>query len=428
MNIGIIGAGFTGLAAAHTLLKKGHSVTVFEKDALPGGLAIGYQEKGWEWTLEQHYHHWFTNDDAILGLAKELGHTVHTKRINTSVYLDGSFYQLDSPKALLSFSKLPVFDRLRMGVALSLLRFNPYWQPLEKIHATTVLPRIMGKRAWEMIWWPQLESKMGSYASEISLVWFWTRITKRTPSVAYPDGGFLAFAQHIVSDIEKKGGKIHFHAETVSLEDTNKVSVNVKKNATTKIHTFDQVIVTLPTFLFSKLAHQLPAEYRESLTALKGLSATNLVLRLKQPFLPHNTYWLSICEKNTPVMALVEHTNFMDKRHYNNEHLLYIGNYANTDDKLDWNKERLLNWYDPLLKKINPTYKKTLIDYQLFKAPFAQPIIPTHYSRFVPRMSTPLPHTYLANMQQVYPWDRGTNYAVALGEKAANMIDNTLAS
>ena len=34
MKIGIIGAGFTGLAAAHTLQKLGHTVTIFERDAL----------------------------------------------------------------------------------------------------------------------------------------------------------------------------------------------------------------------------------------------------------------------------------------------------------------------------------------------------------------------------------------------------------
>ena len=45
MTIAIIGAGFTGLASAHILSKRGHNVTVFEKDPTPGGLAIGFGEK-----------------------------------------------------------------------------------------------------------------------------------------------------------------------------------------------------------------------------------------------------------------------------------------------------------------------------------------------------------------------------------------------
>jgi protoporphyrinogen oxidase len=72
MRVAIIGAGFTGLSAAFELLKKGHEVVVFEENSLPGGLALGYKEAGWQWSLEKHYHHWFTNDKSILNLAKEI--------------------------------------------------------------------------------------------------------------------------------------------------------------------------------------------------------------------------------------------------------------------------------------------------------------------------------------------------------------------
>ena len=37
-------------------------------------------------------------------------------------------------------------------------------------------------------------------------------------------------------------------------------------------------------------------------------------------------------------------------------------------------------------------------------------------------LRTPLPGLYFASMSQVYPWDRGTNYAVEIGRKAATMI------
>ena len=95
MKIGIIGAGFTGLSAAYYLSKDGHDVTVFEKGKTPGGLAIGYKEKEWKWTLEEHYHHWFTNDKSILTLAHEIRHKVFTPRPKTSSFVDGNLYQLD---------------------------------------------------------------------------------------------------------------------------------------------------------------------------------------------------------------------------------------------------------------------------------------------------------------------------------------------
>ncbi len=87
-------------------------------------------------------------------------------------------------------------------------------------------------------------------------------------------------------------------------------------------------------------------------------------------------------------------------------------------------KKEKLKLFDPFLKKINSNYRKNLIGYELFKAPFAQPVIPTNYSKMIPSMITPLKNIYLANMQQVYPWDRGTNYAVELGEKVSKLITN----
>lgn len=422
MTIAIIGAGFTGLSAAYRLTKQGHHVTVFEKDSQPGGLAIGYQEKNWEWTLEKHYHHWFTNDTFILDLAKEVNQEVLIKTPKTSIYLDHAIYQLDSPLALLRFPKLSLLERIRMGVALATLRYNPYWKPLEKIRATSILPKMIGEHAWKMIWEPQLVNKMGEYADQVSLVWFWTRINKRTTSLAYPKGGFLSFAQKLTQIIKRQKGNVVFDTEITSLREDKKGKVHINVNG--KEQVFDKAIVTLPSYLFLKLAPQLPDSYKKKFSKLRGLGATDLVLRLKKPFLPDNTYWLSMCEKGSRILVIVEHTNIMDKKHYHNEHLVYLGNYPKTDDpKFTMTKEELLNYYDPVLKKINPNYKKNLIGYELFKAPFAQPIIPVNYSKHIPPMITPLNNVYLANIEQVYPWDRGTNYAVELGEKVAKLID-----
>jgi protoporphyrinogen oxidase len=425
MNIAIVGAGFTGLSAAYQLVKKGHTVTVFEKDPQPGGLAIGYQEKGWDWTLEKHYHHWFTNDKFIINLAAEIGHKVIIRRPKTCVFVEGKIYQFDSPKEVLRFPKLTLGQRIRMAAVVGLLRYNPIWKPLEKINASLFLPKAMGEKPYKMIWEPQFRNKFGDASGDVSLAWFWARLTKRTPSLAYPEGGFLAFATHLVKTIEKKGGKVFFNTEILKLASKESPQITYKLKEKTLTSKFDKIIVTLPTVLFLKTAQDLPESYQNKFGKLRGLGATNLVLRLKKPFLPNNTYWLSVCDTSSPVMAIVEHTNYMDKKHYNNEHLIYLGNYLPRDHKeFLMNREEKLKLFDPFLRKINPDYRKNLIGYEVFKAPFAQPIVPTNYSKMIPPMTTPLTNIYLANMEMVYPWDRGTNYAVELGEKVANVIES----
>jgi hypothetical protein len=45
-----------------------------------------------------------------------------------------------------------------------------------------------------------------------------------------------------------------------------------------------------------------------------------------------------------------------------------------------------------------------------------------NHSRAIPDIRTPLPGLYFASMSQVYPWDRGTNFAVEIGRRAARII------
>ncbi len=425
MKIGIIGAGFTGLSAGYNLANKGHEVFVFERDEIPGGLALGFTDKKWDWTLEKHYHHWFTNDKSVLDLAKKINHKVIIKRPKTSVYVDEKIYQFDSPKEVLMFPKLSVIDRLRMGVVIGLIKFDPFWKPLEKFNATKFLPRTIGRKGYEMIWEPLFKNKFGPYANDISLAWFWARIVKRTPSLAYPEGGFLNFANHLVKEIEKKDGTVKFNSEVIEVKEikNKKVSVKIKEGKKVLEYEFDKVIFTLPSFLFLNITKDLPQSYKQKFSKLRGIGATNLVLRLNKSFFGDGTYWVSVCDPKSPIMAIVEHTNFMDKKHYNNEFLVYLGNYLDpSSERFAMNKDEVLKLFDPFLKKINPNYKKTLLNYELFKAPFAQPIIPTNYSKMIPPMKTPFKNIYLANIEQVYPWDRGTNYAVELGEKITDYI------
>jgi len=424
MKIAIIGAGFTGLAAAYELTKQEHEVVVFEKDSEPGGLAIGYKEKAWEWSLEKHYHHWFTNDKSILNLAREINYEVLIKRPKTSVFVKNKIYQLDSPVSVLIFPLLSLAERLRMGFVIGFLRLEPFWKPLEKYKSSDVLSRLMGEKSFAMIWEPLFINKFGKFAGNISLAWFWARIKKRTPSLAYPKGGFLEFAKELTKHIEKKRGKVLFETEIIKLTENGKILLEIKDGAgKIKEEFFDKVIVTLPSFLFIKIAPQLPIDYKEKLDLLKGLGATNLILRLREPFFTDGTYWLNVCDKTAPVMAIVEHTNYMDKKYYGGEHLLYLGNYKPADDiYFSLTKEEMLKKFDPYLKKINPEYFNNIIGYQLFKTPFAQPIIPVNYSKLLPPLKTPLKNVFLANIEQVYPWDRGTNYAVELGQRAAQEI------
>lgn len=419
MKIAVLGAGFTGLTAALRLSQKGHEVTVFEKEKSVGGLAGGFKEKGWKWNLEKGYHHWFTNDSSIINLAKELKIKTLIKTPKTDIFVNGQIYQFDSPASILKFPLLSPFNRVRLGLGTLYMKLIKNPTSLEKKKAMVWIKKIMGAKITSLIWQPLLYGKFGKYCNQISLSWFWARIKKRTQSLAYPEGGFEKFADQIVKEIKTNGGIVKTNTEVKSISVSNRHCFIKTKN---KDYQFDKVVVTLPTPIFTKITKRLPKSYSDKISKIPHLWAHVLILTFHKPFMK-NTYWLNILEENFPFLVAVEHTNFMDIKLYGNKHILYVGNYLPNDHPyLTQTLSQILKIYDPFLKLLNPAYQSNLIKAYLFKTPYAQPIVTTNYKNIIPDFHTPLKNIYLANMDMVFPWDRGTNYAVEMGEKIAGIM------
>ncbi|MBI2590660.1 MAG: NAD(P)/FAD-dependent oxidoreductase [Candidatus Blackburnbacteria bacterium] len=422
MRIGIIGAGFVGLSSALALAKKGHKVTVFERDTVPGGLAKGFRFQGWKWALEEHYHHLFTSDWSIQDLAKEVGVPIFFKKAKTSTLYNGKVYQLDSATSLLAFPHLSLFEKTRTAFALAYLKLTPLWKTLENKTSESFLTRSMGKKPWKILWQPLFVKKFGKYAKRISAVWFWARIKKRSAALGYPERGFQKLADLVALKAKRSGVKFIYKTSISQIQQKEgKFFLAAGKKA---LFEFDYVICTLPAYRFCQITPNLPAPYVKSITNLKGLGAVNLILALNQPFLPNSIYWLNINEKDFPFLSVVEHTNLVDKKNYGGNTLLYVGNYLETTHQyFKKTPYGLLKEFFPYLKRINPQFTKAWVKkVWVSKTPFAQPIIPLDYSSKIPSAKTPLKGLYLANIQQVYPWDRGTNYAVELGQKVAQLI------
>jgi len=417
-NIAIIGGGITGLTAAYELTKQGYAVTVFENGTTLGGLANGFSGGVWAWKLEKAYHHFFTNDQAIIHLAKKLGMKKDIMILSptTSIYLNHEEYPFDSPMHILQFPGLPFIDRLRTGMTAFIMKCNPFWKPLESITAKKLFRAINGTRAWNIIWGPLLDAKFGPYAEQIAASWLWARLYKRTAKLGYFRGGFSYFVDTLASAVRKNGGIIKTNTPVTNI---------VQKDAQFLIHNslFDKVVLTTPSPIATKLI-SFPKAYVDQLSSIPHLWAQTLILETDDPILT-KTYWLNINEPGFPFLAIVQHTNMINKKHYGNHHICYIGNYLpDTSPYLKMTKEALLKKFLPYLKKINPDLnsKFPILNSYLFTAPNAQPVHTMQYSLRAPKFETPIKNIFLANLDSIYPWDRGTNYAVELGQKVAKKL------
>ncbi len=425
MNISVIGAGPAGLAAAYDLSRARHRVTIFEGAPSVGGLASGFKAPHWDWTLEKFYHHWFASDAAILGLIKELGWSdqVLFPRPITAMYHDGAFYAFDSALAVLRFPGIPFIDRVRCGVVALYLRLTPRWRRLEAVTADAWLRRWMGVRAYESMWKPMLVGKFGEEnLPVVNMAWFWARIHARTARLGTFVGGFQAFMDKLAAVVTRQGGTIRLNSAVTGIRRQADGSVQVEAGGA--VGAFDAVISTSSPTLMARLAPDLPAEYAGKLRQLKSLGAVVLVAALDRQ-LTQGIYWYNLPkEAGFPFLAMVEHTNYMDASHYGGDRIVYCGDYLDPNHRyFALSKEEMEDEFLPALARFNPRFDRRWVKQTwLWRTAYAQPVPPVNHSANIPALRTPVPGLYFASMSQVYPWDRGTNFAVDIGRKVARML------
>lgn len=425
MKIAIIGAGFGGMAAAYDLKKTGHDVTIYESADFVGGLASGFKEPHWDWSVEKFYHHWFASDNHMLGLIEELGwkDKVIFPRPLTVMYHKGRFYPFDSILKALLFPGLGFgLDKIRFGFVGLFLRFTDNWKALEQVTADAWMMKWAGKRVYEKMWKPLLIGKFGPFYRDVNMAWMWARIKARTTRLGTFEGGFQNFANLFADKLRGMGIEIRLGAKVESIK-REQDQLWVRSDG--KAETYDRVLVTTSPNLMAKLSPDLPEQYLKGLLELKSMGAVVMVLSLKHQLSKEGYYWFNLPkEEGYPFLALVEHTNFISREHFGGDHIVYAGDYLEAGHKyFSMSDEELLEHFVPALKKFNPGFSRDWVKkVWVFKTNYAQPVPLVNHSKNIPSIETPIEGLYFASMSQVYPWDRGTNFAVEIGRRAARLI------
>jgi protoporphyrinogen oxidase len=421
MQIAILGAGIGGMAAAYDLVKAGHEVTMFEGAGYPGGLAGGFKEPGWQSSVENFYHHWFQTDSDILDLMQEVGlrQKVFFPRPKTVMFYKDKFYPLDSPIAALKFPGYTFPDMVRFGLVSVYLRYLAAWQPLEKYTADEWMRRWYGENLYRLQWEPMLQGKFGPYYKEVNMAWFWARLKARTTRLGTYQGGFQAFADEFAEILAGMGVKILYNTRVEGIRPAeNGLTLQLERGELG----FDRVLSTTSPAQMAKLAPDLPAEYLGGLLNLKSMGAVVLILALKHQLSKEGYYWYNLPKSaGFPFLALVEHTNFVPVEQFGGDHIIYCGDYLDpSHEYFSLSQEELVERFIPSFKRINPDFSPDWVRAAwLKKTTYAQPVPLLNHSKNIPAIRTPLAGLYFASMSQVYPWDRGTNFAVQIGRQAA---------
>lgn len=466
-RVGIVGAGYTGLTAALRLLQAGCEVDVLERAGQVGGLAMTFWAG--ESRLEKYYHHLFTSDRDIIELAQELDVPIDWPSPPMGMFHGGRFYPFTSPLDLLRFTPLSPADRVRCGVTTLFLQRFPNPAPFESMRAIDWYRRWAGRGVTEKIWGPMLRVKFGRNAERIAMVWMWAKMRLRTTSrtkggtkesLGYVRGSFGNLTDRLVERITALGGRIHTGAIVRRIDAaperlipseanlpgfisnlrpsaarnggppwTETRGGSLRVETTRGPYDFDAIVSTVAPPLLADLAPTLPNPWRQTARGLEHSGIICTILVLKRSLSP--IYWMNVSDTSVPFGGLIEHTNYISPSEYGGRHIVYVSHYAYPDEEFfGLSSDEIWRRYLPHFKRVNPAFDESWIEKRMImRDDYAQPIVTVNYpaERLLP-YATPVPGLFAASMAQVYPEDRGTNYAVRGGNQVAAVVRQYLES
>lgn len=435
-DVVIVGGGFTGLTAAYVLSKQGHKVCVIEADSTPGGLAGTFQFSDGV-KLEKFYHHWFNNDVYVPDLVKELGMEgdVITLPTRTGMYFNGRMWKLSTPMDLLRFTALSFLDRIRLGLLVFQVRRVKDWRTIEHLSIREWLESLCGKNVFRIVWEPLITSKFSIYAEAVNAVWMWkklvlrgsTRNDKGGEELAYFKGGFGRLAEAMVKKIEDAGGVVSIGEKVMGVRLDGKQIAAVR---TDKSEVSGRQYLFTPAFpiIADMFEGTADSKWVESLRKVRYLGNMCLVLRLKHSL--SETYWLNVNDPGFPFVGVIEHTNFDTPDNYKGSHIAFLSRYLAVEDPVwSYSDEQYVDFALESLKRMFPEMDRSwVVEHRVWRAEYAQPVTERNFSKYVPPSETPYEYAYISTMAQIYPEDRGTNYAIREARIIAKRIDANLRS
>ena len=447
-RVAIVGAGVAGLVAGRELARRGHPVTLYERWPDVSGQASAFDLGSGVW-IDRYYHHLFQSDSDMIALHEELlpGELEwHTSSVG--IWARGRVWPFVSPLDLLNYRPLPLVDRLRLGYSVLRLTARTDWERMDDIGALEWLRRASGDRALESVWTPLMLGKFGDDSERVPLAWLWSKFRLRRKlrgsgaakeQLGYPRGSFHAICQALAADIRKLGGEIIVDREVLRVTEDGVTEHGApgyqlhfagpgayrrrggESTAEPALAArADAVLFTTPTFVTRRIA-DWPSDYAARLDDWTYETAVVLLLELRRQYSP--TYWTNIADTNVPFLGLVEHTNLVPAERYPARYL-YVSNYVAGGDPLTkMNTEALLDHYVAALGQMNPRFdRRDVLRYWSFREEAAQPIPRIGNRHRILPFASPRRGLYLANTTQIYPEDRGTNYAARIGREVAEHI------
>ena len=421
-----------GMTLAHRLAQQGQQVTIFEAAPELGGLVSswkmptgsGKNKEEIEW--DKFYHVILLSDFRTRNILKDIGleDKIEWVETKTGFYINGKLYSMSDTIEFLKFPTLNLIDKFRLGLTIIVASRIKNWKRLEKIPVTTWLKRWSGTNTYNKIWLPLLRAKLGESYTKTSAVFIWATIQRlygaRRSGLKKEMFGFVPGGYKVVIEAFKRT----LLNESVQIR-TNTSVTEVKTGADNKplikltddsVESFDEVIVTLPSPIATRLCTGLSPNEIQKLNNIDYLGVICVAVLMDKPI--SDFYITNITDARFPFTGIIEMTALVNKAYLDGHTLIYLPKYVSTEDPLfKQSDEEIRDYFISNFKNMYPLITDDNIKFAgVARAKHVITVAKLNYSETLPGIRTSVPNVYIVNTSHIIDGTLNVNETVRVAE------------
>ena len=407
MNIGVIGAGMSGMALAQRLGVAGHKVTVFERADQPGGLAT-YQDHG-EFVFDRFYHVILPTDRHLISFIGEigLGDEFRWSKTLTGFFVDDRLHSVSNAIEFLKFPPLSLWAKIRLAFTILYCSRVNNWRRLENVLVEDWLIKLSGRSTYEKLWRPLLLAKLGENYRRVSAVFIWTYIKRMFSArdksasreqMGYVRGGYKTVFDRIRDLIDAAGGSVELgvQVEHIHVNSGGRLEVVTASGA----RDFDKVVFTGPVNVLREIAPPSLVSLDHAGESVEYLGVLCMALITRKPLTPY--YVLNIADSRIPFTGVIGMSTIVGEEDTAGLYLTYLPKYVlSTDDDLRRSDEEVVPEFMSGLRVLFPDLDPSdIVSNQIYRAYKVQPLQVLEFSKLIPKNETLHPDFFVLNTAQ----------------------------
>lgn len=427
----VVGGGMMGMTLALRLSQAGHRVVLYEGADTLGGL-------GAPWTLgdvvwDRYYHVTLLSDSATRSMLAELGLESEVKWVETKTgfLANGQLVSMSNAIEYLLLPGLSPLDKLRIGATIVYGSRVTDWRALERVSVEDWLTRLSGRSAFQTLWRPLLEAKLGAAWREASAAFIWATIQRlyaarrtglKKEMFGYVPGGYARVTARFQEQLVGRGVEIRLGDPVRAIRGISPPESLLRVETAGTERSFERVVVTATPRTVARLCPDLLPDQRRCFDGVRYQGVVCASLLLEKPLAG---YYLSyLTDPGIPFTALIEMTALVDPAEFRSRTLIYLPCYAPASDPLfELTDEEIRARFTASLSRICPPFRNNpILAFRVSRTEEVFPLPVLGYSSRLPPLTTNVPGLTAVSSAHIVNGTLNVNDTLKIAERAAKSL------